>query len=72
LATAWSRCALGSGLRAAKTFFQPMFVFRRNLEESPPFSFKPLAGGGISMDGIIYLVGLIVIVMFILSAFGLR
>jgi len=28
--------------------------------------------GGIRMDGIIYLVGLIVIIMFILSLFGLR
>jgi hypothetical protein len=29
-------------------------------------------GGGQTMDGIIYLVGLIVIIMFILSLFGLR
>jgi len=28
--------------------------------------------GGIRMDGIIYLVGLIVIIMFVLSLFGLR
>jgi len=33
---------------------------------------SPLMHGGYPMDGIVYLVGLIVIIMAILSAFGLR
>jgi hypothetical protein len=45
----------------------------RNSSESPPFhSGLYRLEEELSMNGIIYLVGLIVVVMFILSLFGLR
>lgn len=44
---------------------------RYHVESSEPQRFDPTRARG-NMDSIIYLVGLIVIVMFILSALGLR
>jgi len=62
------RCALWP-LSRRGNIYPPV---ARNPGESAPFHSSLIAGGGLSMDGIIYLVGLIVIIMFILSFFGLR
>ena len=45
---------------------------RRNLDENVDVRREVLAYGGFRMDAVIYLVGLVVIVMAILSFFGLR
>ncbi len=62
----------GVTARRARNFYRLVARLPKEPNRVRSVSFERLAGGGASMDGIIYLVGLIVIVMFILSMFGLR
>jgi hypothetical protein len=62
-----------SNFAPRRDFICLSYASYRNPKDSPPFSFRACSWRrSFSMDGIIYLVGLIVIIMAILSLFGLR